>query len=119
MVFIAWGNGHHVIGSVGALDAQHIQIAILTHIPHSFSLFQPGIPDHCRAAAPLADTDSSLHPRIVDQAIGAGIQIDAVGLRSKRHRPGLLLVLVTVQLIDIRAAIETTASPPGPSLNVS
>src|SRR3989344_7193884 len=57
--------------------------------------------------AAFADTDTALQARIVDQAIGAGVEIDAIGFGADRHRSGLLLALAAVHLVEVGTSLQT------------
>src|SRR3569832_2386452 len=96
---IARHDAQRIVRGVGALDTHHLEIAVVAHIAELRRLFDPRIPHHGGAAAAFGDADAARITRVLDHAIGRGVEIDAIGLPVEGHSTALALASAAVDLV--------------------
>src|SRR3569833_4649540 len=104
---IARRDAQRIARGGGALDTHHLEIAVVAHIAELRRLFDPRIPHHGGAAAAFGDADAARITRVLDHAIGRGVEIDAIGLPVEGHSTALALASAAVDLVEVVDAVES------------
>src|SRR3569623_3229866 len=103
---IARRDAQRIVRGVGALAPPHLEIAVVAHIAELRRHFDPRIPHHGGAAAAFGDADAARITRVLDHAIGRGVEIDEIGLPVEGHSTALALASDALDHVEVVGARE-------------